>query len=392
MSGKIAMSLTNILNLVGRLDDSPGEDNPRERFRSFLRENVREVGQVRDYIEECLRLTGDQYNYALQDLINHLGGLLGFKVMFGRYRGVPGEIGFDGHWISPSGFHIVIEVKTTEAYAIKTSTLVGYVDDLISEKEISDWDNTLGLYVVGRPDPELRQLENAIVGEKRINQLRTISVESLLSLAELMNEYDVNHDDILAVLRPSGPKIDSVVDLMTRLVAQAPLEEEVIVEEPVEKEEILIEAVEGANYWLTPVKSNEFRTAEETINLLVHQENIYAFGERTPGRKHLKPGDWICFYATGKGVIAHAQVLSRPEKKIHPKVIQSEKYPWTFRVGHEKLYLDNPIVIDADTRSMLEPFKGRDPNKPWSWFVQATRKISAHDYKLLTHPPKKRAN
>jgi len=26
-----------------------------------------------------------------------------------------------------------------------------------------------------------------------------------LSLAEMMNEYDINHKDILAVMRPSGP-------------------------------------------------------------------------------------------------------------------------------------------------------------------------------------------
>jgi hypothetical protein len=31
---------------------------------------------------------------------------------------------------------VVVEVKTTEVYAVKTATLVGYVDDLISEKRI----------------------------------------------------------------------------------------------------------------------------------------------------------------------------------------------------------------------------------------------------------------
>lgn len=384
MSVKQIMSLTQILNLVGNLDDSSGDDVPRERFRRFLRGNVLEVGQVRDYIEECLRLKGDQYNCALQDLINHLGGLLNFEVVFGRYRGVPRKkVGFDGHWISPSGYHIVIEVKTTETYAIKTSTLVGYIDDLISEKEIPDWESALGLYVVGRPDPDIRQLENAIIGEKRISQLRTMSVESLLSLAELMNEYDVNHDDILAVLRPSGPKVDPVVDLMTRLVAQAPLEVQEVLELK-EKVEPFIKTEGDVFYWLTPVKSDEFGTAEETVQTLVGQEKIYAFGERTPGRKNLKPGDSICFYASGKGVIGHAKVMSRTEKKIHPKVSQPEKYPWIFQVGDSRLYLDDPVVIDADMRGKLDAFRERDPSKPWGWFVQATRKISEHDFNLLT--------
>jgi len=374
---KTAISLSQILNLVGKLDDSSGIETPRERFRAFLRDNVQEVGQIRDYIEECLRLTGDQYNRALQDLVNHLGSLLGFEVKFGRYHGVKGEIGFDGHWKSPSGSHIVVEVKTTEAYTIKTSVLVGYVDELISERNIPAWDNALGLYVVGKPDPEISQLENAIVAQKRINQLRIISVESLLSLAEMMNEYEVNHEDILAILLPSGPRVDPVVELMARVVAQQPPEELPPEEErPPETGEV--------NYWLTPVRSEPGATAEQVIQTLVKQEQIYAYGERTPGRKQIKPGDWLCFHASGKGVIAHAKVMSTPEKKTHPKVLHPDKYPWIFRVGEAKLYPDDPVVIDADVREKLEAFQNRDLNKPWGWFVQATRRISASDFDTLT--------
>ena len=215
------MTLSQILTLVGQLDDSPGNETPRERFRRFLKDNIKDVGQLRDYIQECLTNPGSNYNRALQDLVNYIGSFLEFDVVFGRYAGVQGQNGFDGDWKSPKGFHIVTETKTTDTYAIKTSALTGYIDTLISEKKITSWDNALGLYVVGRPDAELKQLENAIIAEKRTHQLRVISVESLLSLAEMMTEYDVTHQDILDVLRPSGPRIDLVVDLMTRLVAQS---------------------------------------------------------------------------------------------------------------------------------------------------------------------------
>jgi hypothetical protein len=36
----MSISLSQILALVGKLDDSPGEDTARERFRRFLKENV----------------------------------------------------------------------------------------------------------------------------------------------------------------------------------------------------------------------------------------------------------------------------------------------------------------------------------------------------------------
>lgn len=376
----MSITLNQILALVGKLDDSPGDETPRERFRRFLKENVIEVGQVRDYVEECLRNSGDQYNRALQDLVNHLGRFLGFEVAFGRYHGVQGQIGFDGHWKSPTNFHIVVEVKTTDVYAVKAATLVGYVDELISEKKIPNWDSALGLYVVGRPDPEIRQLENAILAEKRTHQLRIISVESLLSLAEMMNEYDISHEDILAVIRPSGPTIDSVVDLMARLVAEP--KEPSLPEPPTEGK--VEELPEEVAYWLTPVKSYEEETAEECIRTLVGQERIYAFGERTPGRKHLKPGDWICFYATTKGIVAHAKVISTPEKKLHHKVRHPETYPWVFRLDSVQLYLDKPVVLDAAVRSQLDAFRGRDLNKSWAWLVQATCRISAHDFNILT--------
>jgi hypothetical protein len=371
----MSITLNQILDLVGKLDDSPGEDTPRERFRRFLRENVLEVGQIRDYVEECLRNSGDQYNRALQDLVNYLGHFLGFEVTFGRYHGVQGQIGFDGHWKSLTDFHITVEVKTTEVYAIKAATLVGYVDGLISEKKIPSWDNALGLYVVGRPDPEIRQLENAILAERRTHQLRIISVDSLLSLAEMMNEYDIGHEDILAVIRPSGPTIDSVVDLMARLVAEPEAEKEPPLPETLTEGEIA--------YWLTPVKSYPEETAEECIRILVGEEQIYAFGERTPGRKHLKPGDWICFYASGTGVVAHARVVSSLEKKPHHRVRHPERYPWVFSLDKTDLYLDEPIVIDAAVRSRLDAFRGRDLNKSWAWFVQSTRKITEHDFGIL---------
>lgn len=95
------LSLEQLLSLVGPLDDSRGEETARERFRRFLKGNVKELGQVRDYVEECLQRTGDEYNRALQDLVNYVGEFLGFEVTYGRYRGTQGQLGFDGYWRSP---------------------------------------------------------------------------------------------------------------------------------------------------------------------------------------------------------------------------------------------------------------------------------------------------
>lgn len=382
----MSVPLSQILDLVGKLDDTPGDDTPRERFRRYLTERVDTVSVARDYIEECLRASGPQYNRALQDLANYVGHFLEFDVEFGRYQGVKGQIGYDGHWISPTGFHIVVEVKTTEVYSIDTAILVNYVDQLITAKLVPSWNDAIGLYVVGRPDPHLNQLQNAIKAEQRTNQLRIISVDSLLTLAEMMKEYEVNHDDALDILRPSGPRIDAYVNLLARLAAGTTGVADIssTVEEKGDATQSVLSS-EETTYWLTPVRSDEIETAEQVIQSLVGNEHIYAFGDRTPGRKHMKPGDWICFCATTTGIVAHAQITSSPDKRTHPKVRHAEQYPWLVRLGSTNTYLDNPVVIDAGLRAELDAFEGRDPNTSyWSWFVQATRQVSQHDFQVLT--------
>jgi hypothetical protein len=54
---------------------------------------------------------------------------------------------------------------------------------------------------------------------------------------------------------------------------------------------------------------------------------MYAFGEKTPGRKHLASGDKICFYAAQTGVVGHAEVASRPEKRRDKRVRAPDQYP-----------------------------------------------------------------
>ena len=232
--------------------------------------------------------------------------------------------------------------------------------------------------MVGRIDPKINQLSNSIISEHRTNQLRIISSDSLLSLAEIMSEYDIKHEDILAIMKPLDPTIDFVVSPITKIVAQLQKEGSQEKEMPLEpmKDEV--------NYWLTPVKSDEEETAEKVIeNLLGKAPPIYAFGERTPGRKYLKSGDQICFYATEKGIIAHAKVKSRPEKKLNSRVRSPEAYPWIFQLEDVKLYINEPTIIDAMLRTELDAFKGKDPNKSWAWFVQTTRKITERDFKIL---------
>lgn len=141
------------------------------------------------------------------------------------------------------------------------------------------------------------------------------------------------------------------------------------------------------SYWLTPIKSDadDSETIEEALHRLLVKYKVYAYGDRTPGRKTIKPRDKICFYATGKGVMADATVTSFPEKRMQEGIKDIQKYPWIFDLKDSCLYLENPIIINAEIRTRLGAFKDKDPYESnWAWFVQGTKKISEHDFEILT--------
>lgn len=82
---------------------------------------------------------------------------------------------------------------------------------------------------------------------------------------------------------------------------------------------------------MTPVREEPERSAKDTIKQLL-ENGWYVFGERTPGRKKLKQGDRICFYQTGTGIVAQAEVDGIPEHKQLPYVKEPERYPWAFKI------------------------------------------------------------
>jgi hypothetical protein len=216
-----APSLADVLALVGRLDDAPGADTPRERFRHFLGERVTELSLLRQYIDECARRSDHQHVRALQDLVVHLGHILGFDVEFGPYLGLPGVIGYDGRWTSRSGLHVVLELKTTETYTAQRPTLARSIEELISTGEIRSWSDVVGLYVVSHLDVVLSHLEKTILDEKQAHALRTVSIHSLLRLAELTRRRVLTHQQLDTILRAGTPTLDGLSELVCRLTQRA---------------------------------------------------------------------------------------------------------------------------------------------------------------------------
>ena len=377
------IDLETLLRLVGTLDDSADPNSARVRFRAYLQENIHSVGDLRAYVDAALSSSGEQYNKALQDLINHAGHLLGFEAEFGRYRGVQGQIGFDGLWRSPIGRALVVETKTTDVYTVKTATLLGYINALVSAGQIERPDQATGLYVYGRFDAATSQLEKAIIAEGRQEQLRVASVDALLNLLELKQEYELEHETVFQLLLPSPVQVDTIVNLIFDITSQerrAAVEEAPVLAQP---EQPIAE--KQVNYYLLPAADSE--DGMPVLENLHHwlDRSMWGLGQRTGYRKSFRPGDRLCFYAVRIGVVAECTVTSPAfdlDRKKSPK--PHLDVPYGIRLKDVRWFEDTPLALIPEVRAELSAFQGRDLDKGWAWFVQGTSKLTADDFELLT--------
>jgi hypothetical protein len=131
---------------------------------------------------------------------------------------------------------------------------------------------------------------------------------------------------------------------------------------------------EEASYWIIPA------TLRDSIQRLVKQEQMWAFGENTGGKSSLKTEDRMIFYLSGKGIVAHAEVASEPRYIHHEKVNTPEKYPWVFNLKDPEVYLDTPVKINKEKRTNLDAFRGKENSTNWGWFVMGSHTITQNDY------------
>lgn len=214
----------------GRLND--GNLTSKE-FREFLA--VVPSVQLQHYVDHSLTMKFDNSGFALQDIVNEIGRRLGFSVTNGRYRGVAGQLGFDGLWQSADGHAIVVEVKTTDAYRVDLNTIAAYRKGLVSQGKINEEASSI-LLVCGRQDTG--DLEAQIRGSRHAWDVRMISVDSLLRLVRVKEDLDAPsvYRKIQTILIPyEFTKVDSIVDIVFSATEEVSQAEQVIeVEESVE--------------------------------------------------------------------------------------------------------------------------------------------------------------
>jgi hypothetical protein len=151
-----------------------------DELRSFLAHIPSDL--LQDFAEHCLASSFTDGGLALQDIVNQVGRRLGFQVEDGRYRGVIGEVGFDGIWRAGEGAAILVEVKTTDAFRLSLDTTARYRRALIKQESIPEESSSI-LYVVGRSDTG--DLEAQVRGSRHAWDIRIIGIRALFRVLKI---------------------------------------------------------------------------------------------------------------------------------------------------------------------------------------------------------------
>jgi hypothetical protein len=272
------IDLDQILYLAGDL----AREASRKRFQSFLAESVKDTDSIRELVVQAQKRQNLQHRLALQDLVWSLGTPLGFEP----------SLSFGGHWNSPSGVLFLLEMVAEEE-PLDLAVLLGRAESFVSisaatpegegvgEAEVAEEDedageveeglSALGLFVV--QDSEILRVEDAIIEGDEEGQVRAISISALLALSKMAKDYHLSHEDVLLLLLTSGPSVDPIIDLITRVISQCEAETPTL-------EEIAL--------MLGPLSRGGESTPEEALQDLIDQSQYYAFGNRGAGRRQTR--------------------------------------------------------------------------------------------------------
>ena len=333
------ISLNELLALLGRLDDSPGFDTPRERFRRFLIDHVTDVRSARPLIEECQRSLGEQHHRALQDLVVLLGRFMRFETTFGTYEPLNGGVRVDGQWRSRGRLDVVLEIRTDQTKDPTLASLVRAVSTVAATAQV-EVEARIGLCVVARHYVGRGRLEHAASSEKQ--DVRVVSVQSLLSLATKFSEERLTHGEVVKLLR-SGFALDFVIDLLDR-PADMTRPREVVAESLPPVSTVAVAPIRPAEpeFWVATIAASDMASSDQLLSSVIVERQVLGVAHAGSLHEDGAPGDWVCFFVPGQGIVGHAQLGPIIEDPSHV-IRHADRFSRVYRLTHVELY-EEPIV------------------------------------------------
>ena len=324
------VTVDQVLTIVGRLDDSPGFDSARERFRRFLNERVTDAQSARVVIQQCQQISGEQNHRALQDAVVLTGKFLGFQTAFGRYQRDPGAASVSGEWESRRRLHVTLNLCTDHTAAIELEALAKVVRNGLDSHVHTDTPR-VALCVVTPLYPARARIEE-VLRARTHPDVRLISIGGILQMADMVAAGRLTHDDVLQVLNPDV-NLDSVVDLLDRSTTAAPrISERVAGDVAVPEAEPA-----GGSCWIVAIRLDPLTPPAQFVESVIAKRRILAINPASHAQRSVQPGDLICACIAGEGFVAHAQVAGVVTDG-NPVVRDSERFTQVLRLTDVNVY------------------------------------------------------
>jgi hypothetical protein len=340
-------TLDQLLTIVGRLDDSPGFDTPRERYRRFLQDRVTVLESARLLIQHCREQSGEQSHRALQDVMTVFGRFLGFETTFRRYQHDPGDPPIHGTWQARHRLHIALTLCSDQMFDIDLETIAGSVS-----ADAAGTGTRIGLLVATPLFAARDRVERALAAGKYPN-LRLASLRGLLRLAALVDGRHLSSDDVLQVFNPAV-SLDARVDLLERVAAAA---------RPTASNDAALSLSQdesrGRRYWVNAMRIEAFTPTERIVRSLLGTRQILGINPAPGIEDRVRIGDAICVFIAGRGIVAHATIagiLTDGSRIIR----NARRFTHVLRLTDVTLY-DTPVVPNQDLARKLDLALAEDP-------------------------------
>lgn len=206
--------LHDVLASIGPLDDRAGADTPRRRFHRLIDEQATDVRRAAELLSQCQERLGRQHACARQDLVVKLGEFLGFQPEYGACAPAHDPPETSGRWRSPAGPIVLLDVRSERTAGDNAETLARAVDAMSSHTGPGG-PRPAGLVVV-TPFYMSRAPLDAWLSRHQRSDIRCVSLDSLLWLAEARTASQLPHEEVLRLLT-TGPDADFMIALARRL-------------------------------------------------------------------------------------------------------------------------------------------------------------------------------
>jgi hypothetical protein len=333
----VSVTLDQILLLTGRLDDATGFDSPRERFRRFLFDRVREPAMARVFVDECQHAPGDESRRALQDVIVLLGRFLGFHVTFDAPRAAVGAR-ICGVWHAPN-MDVLVELRADQDDGTAVEALSRAVTAVSDPSR-----GAAGLCVVAPRFMNRAALDASASATS--GAVGVVALDALVSLTSLVSDARVSHGDIAKLFAPGVP-FGPLLEMLGRCATSA----------APARSAPAVPAVASTGFWILTVTGDRGTTPDQFLDVVVARRGVLGLTGDRPSNDAVRTGDRVCFHISGRGVVGHGRIAAPDAAPAGLR--DAHRFRQLWRLEDVRLNLGAPVTLDAETDLRLRA--ARDP-------------------------------